>query len=67
MEDLTYNQALAELEGILTELRSDTCDVDTLATRTARAAHLLKECRRRLTRTEAELAKVLEDLQNDQA
>lgn len=61
-EKLTYNQALAELERILAELRSDNCDVDTLAARTSRAATLLKLCRSRLTRTESELSKILEDL-----
>lgn len=61
-EQLTYNQALAELERILAELRSDNCDVDRLAARTSRAAALLKLCRTRLTRTESELSKILEDL-----
>ena len=62
--NLTYNQALEELEKILTELRSDRCDVDTLAERTKRAATLLAECRSKLTRTEADLAKVLDELDN---
>ena len=62
-EELTYNEALAELEGILASLRSDNCDVDTLAERTKRAATLLTECRNRLTRTEKELEKVLADLE----
>lgn len=68
MEDkepkLSYNQAFKELEAILAELRSDACDVDTLAERTRRAAFLLNECRSRLTRTESELEKVLADLDN---
>ena len=36
VDDLTYNEALAELESILAGLRSESCDVDTLAERTAR-------------------------------
>ncbi|MCH5221430.1 MAG: exodeoxyribonuclease VII small subunit [Muribaculaceae bacterium] len=63
-DNLTYAQALAELEEILSALRSDTCDVDTLAEKTKRASQLLVECRKRLTRTEKELAKVLEELDN---
>ncbi len=63
-KDLSYSQALSELEKILSELRSDSCDVDTLAERTRRAATLLAECRRRLTRTEEDLAKVLDELDN---
>ncbi len=62
--EISYNEALAELESILASLRSDNCDVDTLAERTRRAAALLKECRKRLTRTEEELSKVLEELDN---
>lgn len=58
----SFNEALKELESILAWLRSENCDVDTLAERTARAAVLLAECRRRLTRTEAELAAVLESM-----
>lgn len=60
--DMTYGEALAELERILASLRGDSCDIDTLAERTARAAELLKYCRARLTRTEDELAKVLDEL-----
>ena len=63
-KDLSYSQALSELEKILSELRSDSCDVDTLAERTRLAATLLAECRRRLTRTEEDLAKVLDELDN---
>ena len=65
VDDLTNNEALAELESILAGLRSESCDVDTLAARTARAAALLKVCRARLTRTESELEKVLADLENE--
>ncbi len=61
-DSMTYNEALAELEKILASLRADNCDVDTLAERTRRASQLLLECRRRLTRTEEELAKVLDEL-----
>ncbi len=62
--NISYTDALAELEGILEGLRGDHCDVDTLASRTRRAAVLLAYCRRKLTRTEEELAKVLEELEN---
>ena len=57
--NITYSQALAELEKILAQLRSDNTDIDTLAERTRRAATLLADCRARLTRTEDELNKIL--------
>lgn len=63
--NITYSQALAELEKILAQLRADNSDIDTLAERTRRAASLLSECRARLTRTEEELNKILAEF--DQA
>ena len=62
----SYTQSLAELERILAELRSDSCDVDTLAARTRRAVELLKFCRERLTTTEDELRTILQTLQPSQ-
>lgn len=59
----TYAQSLAELEKILTQLRAENCDVDTLAERTRRAAELLRECSARLTRTEDELNRILAELE----
>lgn len=61
---ISYNRSLAELEKILAELRSDSCDVDTLAERTRRAVELLKICRERLTTTEEELRNILATLQS---
>ena len=63
----SYTQSLAELEKILAELRSDACDVDTLAARSRRAVELLKFCRERLTTTEDELRSILAQLQTPQA
>lgn len=60
----SYTQALAELEKILAELRSDACNVDTLTERTRRAVALLNFCRQRLTATEDELRGILQSLQS---
>lgn len=62
-ENLTYNKAIAELEAILASIRSENCDVDTLAERTRRAGVLLAFCRSRLTATEEELDKILADFE----
>lgn len=62
----SYKSAIAELEKILGELRSDNCDVDTLAEKTRRAAALLKECKQKLTTTETELADILAQLEAEQ-
>lgn len=64
VNELTYNQALSELEKILTALRGDDCDVDKLTAMTARAVELLNHCRSRLTTTDEELHRILDSLQN---
>ena len=61
--ELSYSQALAELENILSALRGEDCDVDRLTQMTARAVELLNHCRSRLTTTDAELRKILDSLQ----
>lgn len=60
VKELTYNQAVAELEQILRVMQSDECDIDRLASLTRRATELIAECRSRLTATEEELRTILE-------
>lgn len=63
IQELGYNEALAELENILAVLRGDDCDVDKLTAMTARAVELLNHCRSRLTTTDEELHRILDSLQ----
>ena len=60
VKELTYNQAVAELENILRLMQSDDCDIDRLAALTRRDTELIAECRSRLTATEEELRGILE-------
>ncbi len=62
--ELTYQQAITELEAILRTIQSDTCDIDKLTTLTRRATELLAECRSRLTTTETELRSILASLED---
>ena len=66
MDQLSNNQAIAELEKIVESLRSSATDVDTLTARTRRAVELLTICRSRLTTTEEELRTILTSLQTPQ-
>ena len=66
IKDLTYNEAFAELDGILKMMQSDQCDIDRLAALTRRATLLIAECRSRLTATDQELKTILADLQQQQ-
>ncbi len=62
VKELTYNQAVAELDAILRTMQSDACDIDKLAAYTRRATELLNECRARLTATDEELRAILAEL-----
>ncbi|ROT10569.1 exodeoxyribonuclease VII small subunit [Muribaculaceae bacterium Isolate-104 (HZI)] len=63
VKELTYNQAVAELDSILRTMQSDACDIDKLAAYTRRASELLRECRSRLVATDEELKTILADLE----
>ena len=56
MENMSYLEALAEIEKILGELNRQPCDVDTLAAQVARAEKLIAHCRARLMVVEQGLA-----------
>lgn len=62
--ELSFNQAVAELDAILRNMQSDNCDIDLLTAYTRRAAELLRECRSRLTATDQELRLILADLES---
>lgn len=66
VKDLTYNQAVAELDNILRIMQGDSCDIDKLADYTRRATELLRECRSRLTATDRELRAILADIDPQQ-
>ena len=59
VKDLTYTQAITELEDIIKRMQSDSLDIDLLAIYTRRATELLTECRSRLTATDQELKTIL--------
>lgn len=59
-KEITYTEATAEIERILTRLRSEEMDVDDLAAQVARATELIEQCKRKLLKTETEVNKILE-------
>ena len=60
--EVGYADAMAELELILDELESDQLDVDVLADRVRRASELLTLCRDRISRAQADVDKIVADL-----
>lgn len=59
VSEISYNQAIIELEEIMKRMQSDALDIDLLAAYTRRATELIAECRRRLTATDEELRTIL--------
>ena len=66
-EELGYAEAMAELEGILDELEGDDLDVDVLAERVRRASELLTACRGRIARAQADVDRIVTDLEEFEA
>ncbi|MDH3681658.1 MAG: exodeoxyribonuclease VII small subunit [Acidimicrobiia bacterium] len=60
--DLSYAEALEELDDILDQLEATTVDVDVLADRVARGAVLVRFCRQRLRRVRADVDVVVDEL-----
>ena len=63
-EELTYASAMKELEEIVQKLQRPDCEIDQLCELTRRSTLLIKFCKERLTKTDEELVKVLDELQN---
>ncbi len=55
---------MAELGEILDELERDDLDVDVLAERVKRASELIKLCRTRIARAQADVDKIVSDLES---
>lgn len=64
--ELTYAEGAAELEAILVEIEAGDTDIDVLSEKVERAAHLIKLCREKLTKTELRVNKVVEGLAAEQ-
>jgi exodeoxyribonuclease VII small subunit len=60
---LTYAQAINELEGIIEEIETERIDVDALAKKVKRAAHLINFCKNSLRTTEDDVKKILSEIE----
>ncbi|MCK9266295.1 exodeoxyribonuclease VII small subunit [bacterium] len=61
-EEMTYSNALAELEEIVALIENEDIEMDSLLEKVKRASLLLKVCRAKLRETEEEVKKVLVDI-----
>lgn len=58
----TYEEAFAELKSIVNEIELGDTSIDELAEKVKRATLLIDVCKRKLTDTEENVQKILEDL-----
>jgi exodeoxyribonuclease VII small subunit len=63
-KQITYYQALTELEKIVNEIESEKIDLDMLAEKVKRAACLIKFCRSKLRSTEEDVSSALADIED---
>ena len=61
--EISYTEARAEIEKIMSKLRSESIDVDTLTAEVKRASELIEMCKKRLRTTEEEVRKLFNDEQ----
>jgi exodeoxyribonuclease VII small subunit len=59
-----YAEAIAELGAILDELERDDLDVDLLGERVRRASELIKLCRGRIAHAQADVDRIVSDLES---
>ena len=62
-DEIGYADAMEELGTILEELERDDLDVDVLATRVQRASELIRLCRGRIARAQADVDRIVTDLE----
>ncbi|MBI5073863.1 MAG: exodeoxyribonuclease VII small subunit [Nitrospirae bacterium] len=64
-KELTYSQALKELEKIVKEIESEEVDIDILAEKIKRASQILTFCKGKLRTAEDEVKKVLAEMDGE--
>ncbi len=60
-KELNYEAAVQELEQIVDKMENNELDIDSMATKLKRAQELIKLCKDKLTKTDAEIKKILAD------
>ena len=61
---ITYREALAEVEQILTSIENEEPDIDELSEKVKRVAFLLRLCREKLHKTSEEVEKILGEMED---
>lgn len=63
MEELTYKEAMEEIENIVGLLEENKLDVDELGVKVKRVAELITFCKSKLHKTEEEVENILKSME----
>lgn len=63
-DNITYTEAFEELQQIVKEMENADISVDELSDKIKRCTLLIKICKDKLTKTEAEIAKIMNNEDN---
>lgn len=61
-KELTYVEAMAEIDEIIVQIEGDELDIDNLSAKIKRVAQLVELCKLKLRSTEEEVQKILDKL-----
>lgn len=64
-KNLSYKEAMAEIEEILGQLENNELDVDELSEKVKRVSTLVALCKEKLHNTEEEIDKILKEMDNN--
>ena len=64
-KEMTYKEAIAEIEEILQQIENDEPDVDQLSEKVKRLSFLVTWCREKLHNTEEEIEKILKEIEKN--
>ncbi len=63
-KNVSYKEAIIEIEGILRQLENNELDVDELSEKVKRVSQLVTLCKEKLHNTEQEIDKILKEMDN---
>lgn len=59
--EIKYEEAIRQLEDIVEKLENNELDIDEMSKQLKKAQQLIKLCKERLTKTDAEIQKILSE------
>ncbi len=62
---INYTKAIQELEKIVSEIEQGEITIDILSEKVKRASELIRICKEKLTSTEEDVSRILEELKTD--